>query len=254
MRLSPLRALSHGAATHHPSRFAALAILAVHTQLAQQKSPPQRRSYASMLTEDNAATITMVAAEAAAAAAPSEKDHDDDSGFMDEALREAERAFAAGEVPIGAILVRGGNVVARACNQVETLQDASAHAEMLCARAGAAAAGSWRLSEHTLYCTVEPCPMCMAALHAFRIERLVYGAPNPRMGAVVSALRPAGEAANHSPYHTLSITGGVQSERCGELMKSFFRRRRGDAPYGSSGPTREDEAAAGPRDRSITND
>ena len=103
-------------------------------------------------------------------------------------LLEAEIAFEEGEVPIGAVLVRDGAILAASHNRVEALRDASAHAEMLCARAAATAEGTWRLSETTLYCTVEPCPMCLAALHAFRIERLVYGTTNPRLGAVESAL------------------------------------------------------------------
>ena len=152
-----------------------------------------------------------------------------DELFMEAALREAELAFDEGEVPIGAVLVRDGAVVAAAHNRVEGLQDASAHAELLCARAAAAAVQpvpSWRLNASTLYCTVEPCPMCLAALHAFRIERLVYGTTNPRLGAVESAMR--GDAMH--PYHSLSVTGGVLAEQAAGLMKHFFQRRREQGP------------------------
>ena len=147
---------------------------------------------------------------------------------MEVAMREAEVAFEEGEVPIGAVLVRRGAIIAAAHNRVEALQDASAHAELLCARAAAAAEKTWRLSESTLYCTVEPCPMCLAALHAFRIERLVYGTINPRLGAVESAMRSSSDASH--PYHALNITGGVLSRRASELMKAFFRRRRDQGP------------------------
>ena len=132
-------------------------------------------------------------AAAAATAAP----HDADAAFMDLALEEAAAARDAGEVPIGSVLVMAGEVVASARNRVEELQDASAHAEMLCMRAAAASHGGWRLNADaagdpcpsTLYVTVEPCPMCYAALHGFRVERLVYGAPNDRLGAVHGAMR-----------------------------------------------------------------
>lgn len=149
-----------------------------------------------------------------------------DETFMSAALRQAEAAFEAGEVPIGAVIVHDGVIIAEAHNRVEALRDASAHAEMLCARAAAAHPSwpSWRLHKTTLYCTVEPCPMCLAALHAFRVDRLVYGAPNPRLGAIEGALRPQSDFEH--PYHSLSITSGVLAEEAGELMRSFFKRRR----------------------------
>ena len=162
-------------------------------------------------------------------------DHDNgvvatDEHFMHAAKLEAEQAFAEGEVPIGAVLVRDGRVVSAEHNRVEANRYASAHAELLCMRSAAAASPQWRLSSSTLYVTVEPCPMCLAALYAFRVDRLVYGAPNTRMGAIEGGLRPTGPPAAH-PYHTLDITGGILAGECGELMKAFFRRRREQGPY-----------------------
>ena len=152
----------------------------------------------------------------------------DDERFMRIALREAEKAYAAGEVPIGAVLVRGGEALVAERNRVEELSDASAHAEMNCMRAAAKHEG-WRLAESTLYCTVEPCPMCLAAVYAFRVPRLVYGTTNPRLGAVESATALGVPAGAH-PFHDIETTGGVLADDAAELMKSFFRKRRASAP------------------------
>ena len=152
----------------------------------------------------------------------------DDERFMRLALREAEKAYAAGEVPIGAVLVRGGEALVAERNRVEELSDASAHAEMNCMRAAAKHEG-WRLAESTLYCTVEPCPMCLAAVYAFRVPRLVYGTTNPRLGAVESATALGVPAGAH-PFHDIETTGGVLADDAAELMKSFFRKRRVSAP------------------------
>ena len=122
--------------------------------------------------------------------------------YMAHAMLQAEHAFAAGEVPIGAVLVRDGAIVSAAHNRVESSHDASAHAEMLCMRSAGADANAWRLNASTLYVTVEPCAMCHAALHAFRVDRLVYGAPNTRMGAIESDMRAI--AAVPHPYHQVS--------------------------------------------------
>ena len=157
---------------------------------------------------------------------------DRDAVFMRAALVKAEAAFAKHEVPIGAVLVRDGAVIASARNQVEELRDASAHAEMLCMRAAADVTGTWRLnhpSASTLYVTLEPCPMCLAAIHAFRVDRLVYAAPNARMGAIESSLRA--QAADDHPYHSLEVTSGVLAEPAGELMRRFFRERRERASF-----------------------
>ena len=111
--------------------------------------------------------------------------HSDDY-FMREALRLAVRAAEAGEVPVGAVVVRGGRIIARACNQVEQLQDATAHAEMLALTQAEETVGDWRLTEGTLYVTKEPCPMCAGAMVHTRLARVVFGASDPR------AARPAG--------------------------------------------------------------
>lgn len=148
-----------------------------------------------------------------------------DEKYMRLALREARNAFGEGEVPIGAVLVRGGKVISVGRNRVETLHDASAHAEMLCMRAAAAELRSWRLGNSTLYCSVEPCPMCAAALSAFRVDRLVYGSRNPRLGAFEGAMQPA-QCVPH-PYHTcIDVTGGILAAESSELMRTFFLRCR----------------------------
>ena len=102
---------------------------------------------------------------------------------MREALKEAKKAFEKDEVPVGAVLVHKNRIIARGHNQVELLQDATAHAEMICLSAGAEALGNWRLAETTLYCTLEPCCMCAGALLSARVTRLVWGAPDLRVGA-----------------------------------------------------------------------
>jgi tRNA(adenine34) deaminase len=148
--------------------------------------------------------------------------HSDDY-FMGEALRQAARALAADEVPVGAVIVRGGRIVARAFNQVETLKDATAHAEMLALTQAEAAAGDWRLTDCTLYVTKEPCPMCAGAIVHTRLARVVFGAPDPKGGA-------AGSALNLLQFPTLNhrceITGGVRLAECRALLKNFFAVQR----------------------------
>ncbi len=148
---------------------------------------------------------------------------DRDFHFMREALKEAQKAKLAGEVPIGAVLVREDRVVARGHNQVELLQDATAHAEMLCITAGASALGNWRLAKTTLYCTLEPCAMCAGALFAARVERVVWGAPDSRVGANGSWVDLFSQ--NH-PIHTIEVVGRVLEEEAAELMKDFFKHVR----------------------------
>lgn len=149
------------------------------------------------------------------------------------ALAEAQAASEADEVPIGAVLVVDGAVIATGRNRVEELQDASAHAEMLCMRAASQRLHSWRLSNSTLYCSVEPCPMCAAALQAFRVDEIVYGTTNPRLGAFESDMAPPQSQPSH-PYHpTLRARGGVLAEEAAALMRAFFRRARTRTPYGS---------------------
>jgi len=148
--------------------------------------------------------------------------HSDDY-FMGEALRQARRALAADEVPVGAVIVQAGRIIARASNQVELLADATAHAEMLAITQAEQAVGGWRLLDCTLYVTKEPCPMCAgAAVHA-RLQRVVFGAPDPKGGA-------AGSALNLLQFPTLNhqclITTGVRMEECRALLRDFFRLRR----------------------------
>ncbi|MEI8257346.1 MAG: tRNA adenosine(34) deaminase TadA [Deltaproteobacteria bacterium] len=148
-----------------------------------------------------------------------------DAYFMGEALRQALRAYEAGEVPVGAVVVRGGKVIARAWNQVEMLKDATAHAEMLALTMAEAAVGDWRLTDCTLYVTKEPCPMCAGALVHCRLARVVFGAPDAKGGA-------AGGAMNLLQFPTLNhrcdITSGVRGDECAGVLKAFFAERRAE--------------------------
>ena len=146
-----------------------------------------------------------------------------DELFMLEALEEAKKAFAQGEVPVGAVAVYEGAIIARAFNQVESLKDASAHAELLCLKKAAAALDRWRLLGVTLYTTLEPCSMCAGSLFSFRIDRLVWGAPDIRQGADGSLLSLL--TIKH-PIHSLEITRNVLSEQSSHLLKTFFEQRR----------------------------
>jgi tRNA(adenine34) deaminase len=146
-----------------------------------------------------------------------------DEEMMQEALLQAELAFQKGEVPVGAVLVYRGEVIARAHNLVESTLDATAHAEMLCLRKGAEVLGNWRLLEATLYCTLEPCPMCAGAMIHSRLKRLVWGARDLRCGAHGSWVNLLD--AEH-PIHQLQVTSGVRSEASSSLMKEFFKERR----------------------------
>ena len=146
-----------------------------------------------------------------------------DIAFMREALKEAKKAFNEDEVPIGAVLVIDRKIIARGYNQVELLHDATAHAEMICITSGAAAIGDWRLSEATLYTTLEPCCMCAGAMFASRVKRLVWGAPDIRMGANGSWINVFGEK---HPMHEIEIVSGVLKEEAAELMRLFFQKQR----------------------------
>jgi tRNA(adenine34) deaminase len=148
---------------------------------------------------------------------------DQDIHFMREALKEAKKALNKDEVPVGAVLVREGKVIARGHNEVELLQDATAHAEMICITAGTSALENWRLSGTTLYCTLEPCAMCAGAILASRIQRLVWGAPDLRLGANGSWIDLF--AMKH-PMHSLEITPRVLEEESAFLLKSFFEQTR----------------------------
>ena len=146
-----------------------------------------------------------------------------DAHFMGEALRQAARAYEAEEVPVGAVIVRDGRIIARASNQVELLKDATAHAEMLALTQAQATVGDWRLTDCTLYVTKEPCPMCAGAIVHTRIARVVFGASDPKGGA-------AGGALNLLQFPTLNhhceITSGVRADECAGLLKSFFAGKR----------------------------
>jgi tRNA(adenine34) deaminase len=146
-----------------------------------------------------------------------------DSSYMRIALKEAEAAFAAGEVPVGAVLVYQKEVIAAAHNRVEELRDTSAHAEMLCMSQGARLLGNWRLLDTVLYSTLEPCPMCAGRMILSRIGTLVWGAPDLRQGADGSWV---GLFDRPHPIHSLKIRRGVLAEECGELMRTFFQKRR----------------------------
>lgn len=147
----------------------------------------------------------------------------EDERFMLEALKEAWKAFLEDEVPIGAVLVHQGKVIARGHNQVEMLQDATAHAEMLCMTAGAAALENWRLSDTILYCTTEPCAMCAGAMLLSRVSRLVWGTPDIRHGAHGSWVNLFEKT---HPTHTMEITRGILQDQCAFLLKDFFQKQR----------------------------
>lgn len=147
-----------------------------------------------------------------------------DEGFMQEALIEARLAFDKGEVPVGAVLVYAGEIIARAHNLVESMKDPTAHAEVLCIKKGAEVLGNWRLSHSTLYCTLEPCPMCAGALIHSRVSHLVWGAPDLRCGAHGSWVDILGQK---HPIHQVSAVGGVLAVESAELMRTFFKLRRG---------------------------
>ena len=146
-----------------------------------------------------------------------------DSTFMREALRQAEKALKAEEVPIGAVVVQSGRIIAKAYNQVELLKDATAHAEMLAITQAEAAVGDWRLSDCDLYVTKEPCPMCAGAIVHVRMRRVIFGCPDERGGA-------AGGVMNLLQVPTLNhrseITSGVLRRECAAMLQSFFRARR----------------------------
>jgi len=157
-------------------------------------------------------------------AAPQESpEQADDARWMREALRMAAAAREADEVPVGCVVVHQGRCVGRAHNQRETLRDPTAHAEMIAITQAAEALGSWRLTGCTLYVTLEPCPMCAGAMVLARLDRLVYGAADPKAGAVASVFRLVDEPRLN---HRLAVTSGVLAEPCGTLLTEFFRGKR----------------------------
>jgi tRNA(adenine34) deaminase len=143
--------------------------------------------------------------------------------FMRLAMREAERALEHDDVPIGAVVVRNGEVLASFHNERELRQDPTAHAEILALREAAAADGSWRVLDTVLYVTLEPCAMCAGALVLARVPRVVFGARDPKAGACGSVLDVLGEQRlNHRP----EVAGGLLGEECGAMLSAFFAARR----------------------------
>jgi len=142
---------------------------------------------------------------------------------MEEALRAAQRALEAGEVPVGAVVVCDGKIVGRGWNRNITESDPTAHAEVVALREAGAAVGNHRLAQCDLFVTIEPCPMCAGALVHARIKRLVYGADDPKAGAVQSVM----QVLNHPQLnHKVEVRSGILAGRCAELLQAFFKSRR----------------------------
>jgi len=139
------------------------------------------------------------------------------------ALDEARKAFDKAETPVGAIIVKDGEVIARGHNLRETLQDPTAHAEILAIRDAARILGRWRLTDCTIYVTLEPCAMCAGAMVLARIQRLVYGASDPKAGAVGSLMNLLSDERLN---HRVEVETGILAEECGDLLRGFFSSRR----------------------------
>ena len=146
-----------------------------------------------------------------------------DVAFMTRALELARRAEAAGEVPVGAVIVRGGEIVAEGWNRPIGANDPTAHAEVVAMRAAGQALGTYRLTGTTLYVTLEPCAMCASAMVHARVKRLVFAATDPRAGAAGSVFNIVQHPALN---HRMACTGGVLAEECGSLLRQFFQARR----------------------------
>ena len=146
-----------------------------------------------------------------------------DDDWMEAALAEARAALAHDDVPVGAVVVRAGEIVATGHNERELRGDPTAHAELLALQRASAALGSWRLLETTLYVTLEPCAMCAGAIVLARVPRVVFGTADPKAGAAGSVLDVLAEPRlNHRPI----VEGGVRAEECAELLRDFFRQKR----------------------------
>jgi len=147
----------------------------------------------------------------------------DHAGYMRAALAEAEKAYAVGEVPVGAIVVLNGEIIGRGHNLRETLKDSSAHAEMLALKEAAERLGDWRLNDAIIYSTLEPCPMCAGALVQFRVKMLVYGVADPKAGAVDSVIDVV-----RQPHfnHRVEVLAGVLEEECRTIIQLFFKELR----------------------------
>ncbi len=145
--------------------------------------------------------------------------------FMRHALEEAREAYKRGEIPVGAIVVHNGKIIARAHNEKESYQDATAHAEILALQRAARHLGHWRLNESVLYCTLEPCTMCAGAMVNARLGQLVYGVTDPKAGSAGSVYDIVRSPALN---HQVVVEGGVLKEECSELLKRFFANLRRD--------------------------
>jgi tRNA(adenine34) deaminase len=151
--------------------------------------------------------------------------------WMDEALAEARAAEAHDDVPVGAVVVRDGQIIARAHNERERRQDPTAHAEMLAVRAAAEVVGSWRLERCVLYVSLEPCAMCAGAVVLARVPVLVYGATDPKAGAVGSLMDLARDERLN---HRATVVGGIRADECAGVLTRFFHRRRRAAAAASA--------------------
>lgn len=148
---------------------------------------------------------------------------EEDFYYMGFALEEAKKAFSANEVPVGAVLVYRGELIARAHNRVEALCDATAHAELLCIKQAALHLENWRLKEAVLYCTLEPCSMCAGAMILSRIDTLVWGAPDYRQGAHGSWTNLLDLS---HPIHQIKVRKGIRAEEASQLLTQFFKNKR----------------------------
>jgi tRNA(adenine34) deaminase len=147
----------------------------------------------------------------------------EDISWMGRALEQAQLAFELGEVPVGAVAVYENQIIGTGFNRKESDQDPTAHAEMIALRQAAQKLGNWRLIGVTLYCTLEPCPMCAGAMIQGRLQRLVYGAPDTRFGADGTVIEVLSEPAFN---HRVQVTSGVLAEEAGDLLQRFFHRLR----------------------------
>ncbi len=149
-----------------------------------------------------------------------------DTDYMRLALREAEKAYYGDEIPVGAVIVCQNRIIGRAHNQIKLLKDPTAHAEILAITQAAAALENERLTGAAIYVTIEPCPMCVGALILARVDRLIYGASDPKTGACGSVMNIP---ANKSLNHRVKITKGILEKECASLIKHFFAGKRGQA-------------------------
>ena len=145
-----------------------------------------------------------------------------DSPYMREALIEAKKAYDAGEVPVGAIIVKDGKIISQAHNNREETGDATGHAETLVIRAACDALKTWRLEDYELYVTLEPCPMCMGAIINSRIKKVVYGAKDSKAGACGSLINLTSYPFNHKPV----VESGVMADECADILSDFFGKKR----------------------------